>query len=190
MSRGHALITSIRVSDKNAIVSFACDQLCRLNGISGIARCAPRLYRAACYNLGPRAIVITLSFCCLLTEYPSIMSLAVDGLSHDRKTAMPALAVSIEVVTSVLLWMRIGSRFTKTHNTLGVDDVLISAAWITGLGLTVAVLLGVYCPLPNIITFLTFHRRHRKVWTQSAYLGCPARALLQRWIGTRHAPSA
>jgi hypothetical protein len=65
-----------------------------------------------------------------------------DGLNHDRKTAMPALAVSIEVVTTVLLWMRIGSRFTTAKSSLGVDDVLIFAAWLTGVGLTVAVLLG------------------------------------------------
>ena len=69
---------------------------------------------------------------------------------------MPALAVSIEVVTSVLLWMRIGSRLTTTHNTLGVDDLLIFAAWITGLGLTVAVLLGMCSPNCTImIMFLT-----------------------------------
>jgi hypothetical protein len=68
--------------------------------------------------------------------------MSLDGLNHDRKTAMPALAVSIEVVTTVLLWMRIGSRFSTAHSTLGIDDILIVAAWITGLGLTVAVLLG------------------------------------------------
>jgi len=69
------------------------------------------------------------------------MSLS-DGLNHDRKTAMPALAVSIEVVTTVLLWMRIASRFTTAKSTLGLDDALIFAAWITGVGLTVALLLG------------------------------------------------
>jgi hypothetical protein len=71
-----------------------------------------------------------------------------DGLSHDRKTAMPALAVSIEVVTTVLLWMRIGSRFTTAKSSLGLDDVLIFAAWITGVGLTVAVLLGMHLLIP------------------------------------------
>jgi TRAP-type C4-dicarboxylate transport system permease small subunit len=70
------------------------------------------------------------------------MSSPSDGLNHDRKTAMPALAVSIEVVTTVLLFMRISSRFTNGHSTIGVDDVLIVLAWITGLGLTIAVLLG------------------------------------------------
>lgn len=80
------------------------------------------------------------------------MSLPFDGLNHDRKTALPALAVSIEVVTTVLLFMRIGSRFTAGHSTIGVDDVLIFLAWITGLGLTIAVLLGAFQDLNRQFT--------------------------------------
>jgi hypothetical protein len=69
------------------------------------------------------------------------MSFQLDGLSHERMNSMPAVAVSIEAIATVLLWIRIGSRFA-THTRIGFDDVLIIVAWILGVGLTVAVLLG------------------------------------------------
>lgn len=105
-----------------------------------------------------------------------------DSLSHDRKTAMPALAVSIEVVTTVLLWMRVGSRFSTAHSTIGIDDILIFAAWVTGLGLTVAVLLGMLdLSLPS--RPYSHKHRYREIWAQSSHLGCAASILLQGRTG-------
>jgi hypothetical protein len=101
------------------------------------------------------------------------MSLQLDGLSHERKNSMPAIAVSIEVVTTVLLVIRIGSRFT-TRTRFGLDDALITAAWFLGIGLTVSVLLGE----PSIFNPLNQeahdHRRNGKIRAQQAHMGCPA----------------
>lgn len=54
---------------------------------------------------------------------------------------MPAIAVTIEVVTTILLWVRVANRFV-TKSRLGFDDYLIIVAWFLGVLVTVTVLLG------------------------------------------------
>ena len=51
-------------------------------------------------------------------------------LSHERRTWMPAYALSIQVLMTVLLGIRLVSRFQRMGGRLGLDDVFISIAWI------------------------------------------------------------
>ncbi|KIW00067.1 uncharacterized protein PV09_08410 [Verruconis gallopava] len=64
-----------------------------------------------------------------------------DGLDHRQKHSMPAIAITIQVVTTALLWTRVASRFA-TRSQLGIDDAFIVIAWVLGIGLTIVVLLG------------------------------------------------
>jgi hypothetical protein len=45
---------------------------------------------------------------------------------------MPAYALTIQVIMTVLLGIRLVSRFQRMGGRLGLDDVFISIAWIIG----------------------------------------------------------
>jgi hypothetical protein len=42
---------------------------------------------------------------------------------------MPPFAITIEVFTTILLAIRLWSRFQRTGGRLGLDDLFISIAW-------------------------------------------------------------
>lgn len=54
---------------------------------------------------------------------------------------MPSFAIPIQVVTTLLLAIRLINRFT-TRGSFGLDDVLIAIAFILGSALTALVLVG------------------------------------------------
>jgi hypothetical protein len=63
--------------------------------------------------------------------------------SIERRAWLPAYVISIQVVTTILLWIRIGGRLTgKSTSGLGIDDVLIVIAWILGTTLAALAILG------------------------------------------------
>jgi hypothetical protein len=55
---------------------------------------------------------------------------------------MPAYAITIQVITTLLLAIRLISRAKRVGGRVGIDDVLIFFAWLFGLGLTVLI---IYC---------------------------------------------
>lgn len=74
------------------------------------------------------------------------------GLSHEQRNWMPALVLPIQIVTTVLLWIRLIARFRRTGGQFGLDDVFIAVAWILGTGVSAAVLLGTLCRQSPLIT--------------------------------------
>jgi hypothetical protein len=64
------------------------------------------------------------------------------GLDHSRRGWMPAYAITVQAVTTLLLTIRLISRFNRTGGRLGMDDVLISLAWVFGLVMTILI---IYC---------------------------------------------
>jgi peptidoglycan/LPS O-acetylase OafA/YrhL len=52
-----------------------------------------------------------------------------DTTKHERRTWMPAYALTIGVVTTLLLAVRLFSRVTRAGGRWGVDDVFITIAW-------------------------------------------------------------
>jgi hypothetical protein len=65
-----------------------------------------------------------------------------NGLNHDVKTEMLPIAITIQVLTTLVLFLRIAFRFVTPKNTFGLDDALIFSGWLLGLGLTISVCLG------------------------------------------------
>jgi hypothetical protein len=55
---------------------------------------------------------------------------------------MPVYALTIQVVMTVLLGIRLISRFQRMGGRLGLDDAFISMAWIIGTAGVVLTLLG------------------------------------------------
>jgi hypothetical protein len=55
---------------------------------------------------------------------------------------MPAFVLPIQIVTSVLCWIRLLARFQQRGGHFGIDDVLVTLAWILGCGVSAAVLLS------------------------------------------------
>jgi hypothetical protein len=52
---------------------------------------------------------------------------------------MPIYAITIEVITTVLLGVRLISRFNKLGGRLGLDDIFIVLGWIVAVAMTSAV---------------------------------------------------
>jgi hypothetical protein len=63
-----------------------------------------------------------------------------DFSNKQERNWMPAYALTVQIVTTFLLWTRILNRFT-TRGQVGFDDVMIFLAWILGTALTILVLL-------------------------------------------------
>ncbi|KAF2434105.1 hypothetical protein EJ08DRAFT_694126 [Tothia fuscella] len=72
-----------------------------------------------------------------------LRSLTIDLSNHEQRNWMAAYAVPIQVVTSLLLWLRIATRFS-TQGRLGLDDILILIAWALGCAVTGLVLHATY----------------------------------------------
>jgi hypothetical protein len=66
------------------------------------------------------------------------------NLHPHRRTWMTPYAVTIEIVTTVLLGVRLGSRISTLGGRPGIDDVLITGGWLVGLGLTIIVIYGLF----------------------------------------------
>lgn len=110
-------------------------------------------------------------------------SVTVDLNNHEQRNWMPGYAIPIQVVTTILLWIRIATRFSS-HGHLGLDDVLIVCAWVLG---TVVTGLVLYCELnlvcrrePWLISFTATYQlgvnRHvwdvpQDIWWRSAMVG-------------------
>lgn len=77
-----------------------------------------------------------------MVEFPDAPGYGVAELDHSRHNYLPPLVITIQIVTTLLLWIRLVSRLQRTDGRPGVDDILIFIAWVLGSALTVIVL---YC---------------------------------------------
>ncbi|KAF2098059.1 hypothetical protein NA57DRAFT_76856 [Rhizodiscina lignyota] len=68
----------------------------------------------------------------------------VPGDGVERRTWMPAYAITFQAITSLFLGLRLVSRLTKQSTKWGWDDVFIILAFAFGGGLTALVLLSTY----------------------------------------------
>jgi hypothetical protein len=59
---------------------------------------------------------------------------------HSERNWLPAYALTIQIVVTFLVWVRLISRFS-TNGRPGFDDVLIFLAWILGTAVTAACIL-------------------------------------------------
>jgi hypothetical protein len=57
---------------------------------------------------------------------------------------MPAYAIPLEVVTTMLITIRILSRFNRNGGRLGVDDIFVVLAWMTATTATGLVVWGTF----------------------------------------------
>jgi hypothetical protein len=74
---------------------------------------------------------------------PPLSNIPLSGNLHaHRRTWFTPFAVSLEIITTVLLGIRLGSRISKLGGRPGVDDVLITLGWLIGLGLTIVCIYG------------------------------------------------
>jgi hypothetical protein len=71
---------------------------------------------------------------------PLLERRASDGISKQERNWMPEYALTVQIITTFLLWTRVLNRFT-TRGQVGFDDVLIFLAWVLGTALTILVLL-------------------------------------------------
>ena len=55
--------------------------------------------------------------------------LIMDQLSHSRREWLPAYDITLQVITTLLIGIRLLSRFHHTGGILGIDDLFISIAW-------------------------------------------------------------
>ncbi|TID18911.1 hypothetical protein E2P81_ATG05887 [Venturia nashicola] len=62
---------------------------------------------------------------------------------HSERNWLPAYALTIQIIVSFLVWVRLISRFSTTGRP-GFDDVLIFLAWILGTLMTAVCILSVY----------------------------------------------
>lgn len=67
-----------------------------------------------------------------------------DGLSHDRRTWMPIYAITIEATTTILLIIRLVSRFSRVGSRLGLDDACITISWAIASANIVLTVLATY----------------------------------------------
>ena len=65
-----------------------------------------------------------------------------DGISHEQRNWMIAFVLPIQIVATILLWIRLLSRFHRSGGQPGFDDVLLFVGWVLGTCLSATVLLG------------------------------------------------
>jgi hypothetical protein len=68
---------------------------------------------------------------------------------HSERNWLPAYALTIQIIVTFLVWVRIISRFS-INGRAGFDDVLIFLAWILGTAVTAACIL---CMCPSLALF-------------------------------------
>jgi hypothetical protein len=79
---------------------------------------------------------------------PPLSTIPLSGNLHaDRRTWFTPYAVVVEIITTVLLGIRLGSRISKLGGRPGIDDVLITGGWLIGLGLTIVTIYGSFFAL-------------------------------------------
>jgi hypothetical protein len=62
----------------------------------------------------------------------------VSGNPHPvRREWMPPYAITVEVITTFLLIIRLVSRFNKLGGRPGLDDVFVTIGWLFGLAMTI-----------------------------------------------------
>lgn len=101
-------------------------------------------------------------------------------LDHSERNWLPAYALTIQIVVTFLVWVRIISRLT-TNGRAGFDDVLIFFAWILGTLMTAACILCMYTP--RFDTTSTDRFSCASLWVQQAYMGSASQGLVERRIG-------
>jgi hypothetical protein len=77
---------------------------------------------------------------------------AVGVESHESRPWMPEYGIIIQVVTTVLLAIRLISRFRRTGGQLGIDDLLITLGWLFGMAMTIIIILGTIASLLSSFT--------------------------------------
>jgi hypothetical protein len=108
---------------------------------------------------------------------------AIDMTSTQQRNWMPEYALTIQIITTFLLWTRIISRF-MTRGQVGFDDVLIFLAWILGTALTILVLLCKFGPpFVKICVELTDSPSHLQIWIQQTHMANSSRRLVEGSIG-------
>jgi hypothetical protein len=65
-------------------------------------------------------------------------------LDHTKREWLPAYAITVQTITSLLVAVRLVSRLNRTAGRAGFDDVLILGAWLTGLAMTVLICICMY----------------------------------------------
>jgi hypothetical protein len=74
---------------------------------------------------------------------PPLSTIPLSGNLHaHRRVWFTPYAVVIEIITTILLGIRLGSRISKLGGRPGIDDVLITIGWLVGLGLTIISIYG------------------------------------------------
>jgi hypothetical protein len=63
---------------------------------------------------------------------------------HSKREWMPAYALTVETVTTLLVAVRLVSRLNRTAGRAGIDDILICGGWLTGLAMTVLIVMCMY----------------------------------------------
>ena len=103
--------------------------------------------------------------------------------SHEQRNWMIAFVLPIQTLTTLLLWIRILSRFHRSGDLLGFDDILVFVGWVFGTGLSAAVLLGMATLFQRIKGLNWLYYRNIPVWIQSPHMGRPFWSLAKGCIG-------
>lgn len=69
---------------------------------------------------------------------------------YSERNWMPAYALTIQIIVTFLVWIRLISRFSP-NGRFGFDDVLIFLAWILGTLLTAVCILCMYAQQNHVI---------------------------------------
>jgi hypothetical protein len=101
--------------------------------------------------------------------------------ANGRRSWMLPFGLTIEIISTLLLAIRLISRFKGLGGNPGLDDVLIVIGWLLGLGVTICCIYGIY--LLDFIT-ATYTDRSRKAWLGRAYVAFQLVDLAHQRIGT------
>jgi hypothetical protein len=66
--------------------------------------------------------------------------------SNGRRTWMLPFGLTIEIVSTLLLGIRLISRSKRLGGSPGLDDILITIGWLLGLGMVICCIYGEYFP--------------------------------------------
>ena len=91
------------------------------------------------------------------------------GTSHEQRNWMIAFVLPIQIVTTLLLWIRLLYRFNRSGGQPGFDDALIFVAWVLGTGLSATVLLGMADLFKELSSELTVSQERTSMDTIVTY---------------------
>lgn len=66
------------------------------------------------------------------SHFSNVNLFPADGLSHESREWLPAYFIPLEFFTTILLGVRLLSRFQWEKSRLGLDDLFITMAWAIG----------------------------------------------------------